>query len=151
MHEGARCQSISASRRRNRTGVCRRSSGAGLATFSTVPRIGTRRSKTSPNSRWHERRTRPSSIGAAETASGHETSRWCRNSRCALTSMPEAKGLNMPSSRVLLFTDPLSYQVTLHGAEVELFVATKGEFRAELTQINLHKLWMQRADETLPR
>jgi len=65
--------------------------------------------------------------------------------------MPEAKGLNMPSSRVLLFTDPLSYQVTLHGAEVELFVATKGEFRAELTQINLHKLWMQRADETLPR
>jgi AraC-like DNA-binding protein len=57
----------------------------------------------------------------------------------------------MPSSRVLLFTDPDSYQATIRGAEVEMFVTTNGKFRAELTQINLHKLWMQRGRETLPR
>jgi AraC-like DNA-binding protein len=57
----------------------------------------------------------------------------------------------MPSSRCFSFTDPHRYQAAVRGAEVELFVTTKGEFSAELTQINLHKLWMQRACETLPR
>jgi len=57
----------------------------------------------------------------------------------------------MPSSRVFSFTDPHRYQASVRGAEVQLFVTTKGEFCAELTQINLHKVWMQRACETLPR
>jgi AraC-like DNA-binding protein len=57
----------------------------------------------------------------------------------------------MPSSRVFSFTDPHRYEAAVRGAQVELFVATKGEFSAELTQINLDKLWMQRACETLPR
>jgi len=57
----------------------------------------------------------------------------------------------MPSSRVLSFADPHRYQASIRSAEVEVFVTKKGTFCVELTQINLHRLWMQRASETLPR
>jgi AraC-like DNA-binding protein len=57
----------------------------------------------------------------------------------------------MPSSRVLNFTDPFAYQTAIRAAEVELYPTTRGEFRAELTQINLNQLWMQRFDEKLPQ
>jgi AraC-like DNA-binding protein len=57
----------------------------------------------------------------------------------------------MPSSRVLSFIDPDLYQSAIRAAEAQVFVTTKGEFRAELTQIDLHRLWMQRGVETLPR
>jgi len=57
----------------------------------------------------------------------------------------------MPSSRVLFFADPRPYQTVVRAAEMEVFITTEGERRAELTQINLHRLWMQRGWETLPR
>jgi hypothetical protein len=56
----------------------------------------------------------------------------------------------VPSSRTLTFSDPFPYQKTLRLADVELLPTTKGDFRAELTQINLDKLWMQCGSETLP-
>jgi AraC-like DNA-binding protein len=57
----------------------------------------------------------------------------------------------MPSSRVLFFADPRPYQTAVRAAEAEVFITTEGEPRAQLTQINLHRLWMQRGWETLPR
>jgi AraC-like DNA-binding protein len=57
----------------------------------------------------------------------------------------------MSSGRVLFFADPRPDQAVIRAAEMEVFITTKGEFRAELTQINLHRLWMQRGRETLPR
>ncbi len=57
----------------------------------------------------------------------------------------------MPWSKVLNFTDPFPYQAAIRGADVELYPTTRGEFRAELTQINLNQLWMQRFDEKLPQ
>jgi AraC-like DNA-binding protein len=56
----------------------------------------------------------------------------------------------MPWSKVLRFTDPFPYQAAIRAADVELFPTARGEFRAELTQINLNQLWMQRFDEKLP-
>jgi AraC-like DNA-binding protein len=56
-----------------------------------------------------------------------------------------------PSIRTFAFTDPYSYQSTLRGAEIEVLVRAKGDFRAELTQIDLPRLWIQRGRETLPR
>jgi AraC-like DNA-binding protein len=56
----------------------------------------------------------------------------------------------MPWSKVLSFTDPFPYQAAIRAADVELFPTAKGEFRAELTQINLNHLWMQRFHEKLP-
>ncbi|MDH2351199.1 helix-turn-helix domain-containing protein [Bradyrhizobium sp. SSUT112] len=53
-------------------------------------------------------------------------------------------------SKVLNFTDPFPYQKALRISDVELFPTAKGEFRAELMQINLSKLWMQRGHENLP-
>jgi AraC-like DNA-binding protein len=57
----------------------------------------------------------------------------------------------MPSSRILFFTDPHPYQATVRAVETELFVTPRGEFRAQLTPLNLHRLWMQRGWEALPR
>jgi AraC-like DNA-binding protein len=56
----------------------------------------------------------------------------------------------MPWSKVLSFTDPFPYQAAIRAADVELFPTARGEFRAELTQINLNQLWMQRFHEKLP-
>jgi len=58
----------------------------------------------------------------------------------------------MPSSRILDFNDPYEYQRAIRaGNGVEVFPTTKGDFRAELVQINLDGLWMQRGRESLPR
>ena len=57
----------------------------------------------------------------------------------------------MPSSRVLSFTDPFAYQSAFRSVDVELFPTAKGEFRAELTQVSLSKLWIHGAHEDLPR
>jgi AraC-like DNA-binding protein len=56
----------------------------------------------------------------------------------------------MPWSRVLSFTDPFPYQAAIQAADVELFPTRRGEFRAELTQVRMHKLWMQRFHEKQP-
>jgi hypothetical protein len=57
----------------------------------------------------------------------------------------------MPWSKVLSFSDPFQYQSSIRAADVELYPTARGEFRAELTQINLHQLWMQRFQERLPQ
>jgi AraC-like DNA-binding protein len=57
----------------------------------------------------------------------------------------------MPWSRVLSFTDPFAYQSAFRFVDVELFPTAKGEFRAELTQVSLSKLWIHGAHEDLPR
>src|SRR5437660_1217441 len=57
----------------------------------------------------------------------------------------------MPWSRVLSFTDPFAYQSAFRSVDVELFPTVKGEFRAELTQVSLSKLWVHGAHEDLPR
>ena len=57
----------------------------------------------------------------------------------------------MPSSRVLTFTDPHEYQVAVRAMEAEILPTTRGDFRAELTQINFNRLWAQAGSESLPR
>src|SRR5215469_6173470 len=49
------------------------------------------------------------------------------------------------------FTDPIPYQVAIRNAKVELSVTGRGDFHAELTQIDLNRLWMQYGSESLPR
>jgi len=56
----------------------------------------------------------------------------------------------MPWSRVVSFTDPFPYQAAIRAADIELYPTARGQFHAELTQINLSKLWMQRLNENLP-
>src|ERR1700730_8523200 len=57
----------------------------------------------------------------------------------------------MPLSKVLTFTDPFPYQSAFRSVDVELFPVAKGEFRAELVQISMSKLWIHGAHENLPR
>jgi AraC-like DNA-binding protein len=57
----------------------------------------------------------------------------------------------VPFVRALTFTDPFQFQSAIRAAEIEIIPTAKGEFRAELTQATLNKLWMQRLSEDLPR
>ena len=57
----------------------------------------------------------------------------------------------MPSSAVRTFTDPDDYAEMIRGGIVELTVTGRGDFSAKLTRIGLHRLWLQRFSENLPR
>ena len=57
----------------------------------------------------------------------------------------------MVAGGVVAFSDPQAYQAAISPAQVELFVTAKGKYRAALTQLELHRLWLQRGRENLPR
>ena len=56
----------------------------------------------------------------------------------------------MPNSTILRFVDPHEYQRSVRAADMKVFVTAPGEYRAELTRIDLHRLWMQRSRVSLP-
>ncbi len=57
----------------------------------------------------------------------------------------------MPSSTVRTFIEPDPYFAGIRNLQIEGVVTKRGEFHAELTRIDLHRLWMHRLDERLPR
>jgi AraC-like DNA-binding protein len=57
----------------------------------------------------------------------------------------------MPSSAVRTFTDPDDYASAIRATKAEITVIGRGRFTAKLTRINLHRLWMQRLSDNLPR
>ena len=57
----------------------------------------------------------------------------------------------MPSSAVRTFTDPDDYATAIRQGTVELTITARGQFSAKLTRIDLHRLWMQRLSDNLPR
>ena len=57
----------------------------------------------------------------------------------------------MPDSAVLTFADPDVYQAAIRNAQVDGVVTARGTFRAELTRIDLHRLWMLRGEESRAR
>src|SRR5215472_5082865 len=57
----------------------------------------------------------------------------------------------MPSSAVHTFTDPEAYFSGIRNLQIDGLVTQRGNFRAEATRIDLHRFWMSRFDEKLPR
>lgn len=57
----------------------------------------------------------------------------------------------MPGSTILKFTDPDLYMDSIHGGAGNLLITSGGSFEAELTQVQLHQLYLQRGRESLPR
>jgi AraC-like DNA-binding protein len=57
----------------------------------------------------------------------------------------------MPSSAVRVFTNPDDYAASIRATNAEFTVTGRGQFTAKLTRIDLHRLWMQRAFDNLPR
>jgi AraC-like DNA-binding protein len=57
----------------------------------------------------------------------------------------------MPSSVVRTFSDPDEYFAGIRNLHIEGLVVQRGQFRAKSTHIDLHRLFMYRSDENLPR
>ena len=58
--------------------------------------------------------------------------------------------MKVPWSRVLSFNDPFLCQTAVQGAQVKILPTARGAFRAELTQIGMNKVWMQRFNLAQP-
>ena len=56
----------------------------------------------------------------------------------------------MSVSSIRAFSDPYEYAKSVRTTEMSAFVATRGEFAARLTRIDLHHLWLQRSWTSLP-
>ncbi|MGO9419918.1 helix-turn-helix domain-containing protein [Roseiarcus sp.] len=54
------------------------------------------------------------------------------------------------SSKVFDFADPAEYQASIRAADVTVVPTARGHFRAELTRVDFHWLWMQRFAESAP-
>jgi AraC-like DNA-binding protein len=59
--------------------------------------------------------------------------------------------VKMPASAVRTFSDPDDYTAAIRATKAEVTVTGRGEFTAKLTRIDLHRLWMQRFSDNLPR
>ena len=57
----------------------------------------------------------------------------------------------MSSSTVRTFTDPVAYFTGIRDLQIVGLVQQRGTFRAELTRIDLPRVFMCRFDESLPR
>ena len=57
----------------------------------------------------------------------------------------------MPSSSVRKFSDPVEYFTGIRNLQIVGLIERRGEFRAGSARIDLHRLWMHRFDEELPR
>ena len=57
----------------------------------------------------------------------------------------------MPSSAVHSFTDPDDYSASIRATTIELTITGCGHFTGKRTRIDLHRLWMQRLYEGMPR
>jgi methylphosphotriester-DNA--protein-cysteine methyltransferase len=57
----------------------------------------------------------------------------------------------MPSSAVHTFTDPGDYAAAIRATTIDLTVMERGHFIGKRVRIDLHRLWMQRLSESLPR
>src|SRR4029077_18297472 len=57
----------------------------------------------------------------------------------------------MASSSVRAFTEPDAYVTAIRQGTVQVTVTQRGIFKAKLTRIDLHRLWMQRFSDNLAR
>ena len=57
----------------------------------------------------------------------------------------------MPSSAVRKFSDPVEHFTGIRNLQIVGLIEQRGEFRARSTRVDLHRLWMHRFDEDLPR
>jgi hypothetical protein len=57
----------------------------------------------------------------------------------------------MPSSAVHSFTEPDEYAASIRATSIDLTVMERGQFTGKRTRIDLHRLWMQRLSENVPR
>jgi AraC-like DNA-binding protein len=57
----------------------------------------------------------------------------------------------MPSSAVYRFTNSDDYAAKIRNTRAEIVVTGRGQFTARIIRIDLHRLWMQRFSDDLPR
>ena len=75
-----------------------------------------------------------------------------RTNRFSPYAMAPSSGCIKPaiSSAVRNFQDPWQHQAFFRGADMRALVTATGEYRSALTRIDLHRLWMQQSEASLP-
>jgi hypothetical protein len=68
-----------------------------------------------------------------------------------LLRMSEGVGGLMLSSSVQRFAEPSAFTEAVRHASVQLTVTSRGDYSAQFTSINLHRLWLRRFSDNLPR
>jgi AraC-like DNA-binding protein len=59
---------------------------------------------------------------------------------------------SMPSSTILKFSDPYEYQAAFgHATDLNTIVTARGSYQSKLTLVNLHRLELQHARNSLPK
>src|SRR5271163_3250200 len=66
-------------------------------------------------------------------------------------SRRRVRNYSMPTSLVRSFTDPDEFAAAIRAAKVEIAVTGRGNFAAKVVRVDLHRLWLQRFDDNLPR
>lgn len=56
----------------------------------------------------------------------------------------------MPSNAVLCFSDPDEHHAAIRAGEARALVTAAGNYKGEQTRIDLHRVWMQRGQTSLP-
>lgn len=56
----------------------------------------------------------------------------------------------MPSNSFREFSDPDEYQATIRAVAFQAVITAPGEYRSELTRVDLHRLWTQQGKVSLP-
>jgi AraC-like DNA-binding protein len=57
----------------------------------------------------------------------------------------------MPASSAHSFADPDEFASSVRASKVQLTLTRAGDFEAKIVRIDLHRLWLQRFDDNLPR
>ena len=57
----------------------------------------------------------------------------------------------MPSSSVRTFTDPAEFGAAIRAGQIEVTTTGRGVFSGKIIRMDLHRLWMQRFSDNLPR
>ena len=73
-----------------------------------------------------------------------------RREVCLLQNAASREHQRVPTSTVMTFVDPDEHTEAIRASSVRAVVTKPGQYRSELSRVDLHRLWTQRGQVSLP-